>query len=71
MTDPATADRTYIEPITVESVEKIIIKEKPDAILPTLGGQTALNTAMKLVEKVFWKIQRRNDWSKIRCHITW
>ena len=50
MTDPATADRTYIEPITVEAVEKIIIKEKPDAILPTLGGQTALNTAMKLVE---------------------
>ncbi|MBN2162500.1 MAG: carbamoyl-phosphate synthase large subunit [Pontiellaceae bacterium] len=51
MTDPATADRTYIEPITPEAVEKIIIKEKPDAILPTLGGQTALNTAMKLVEK--------------------
>ena len=50
MTDPATADRTYIEPITVEAVEKIIIKEMPDAILPTLGGQTALNTAMKLVE---------------------
>jgi carbamoyl-phosphate synthase large subunit len=51
MTDPATADRTYIEPITPEAVEKIIIKEKPDAILPTLGGQTALNTAMKLVEQ--------------------
>ena len=51
MTDPDIADKTYIEPITVESVEKIIIKEKPDAILPTLGGQTALNTAMKLVEK--------------------
>jgi carbamoyl-phosphate synthase large subunit len=50
MTDPATADRTYIEPITPEAVEKIIIKEKPDAILPTLGGQTALNTAMKLVD---------------------
>ena len=50
MTDPATADHTYIEPITPEAVEKIIIKEKPDAILPTLGGQTALNTAMKLVE---------------------
>ncbi|VGO17971.1 carbamoyl-phosphate synthase large subunit [Pontiella sulfatireligans] len=50
MTDPATADRTYIEPITPEAVEKIIIKEKPDAILSTLGGQTALNTAMKLVE---------------------
>jgi len=50
-TDPATADHTYIEPITPEAVEKIIIKEKPDAILPTLGGQTALNTTMKLVEK--------------------
>jgi carbamoyl-phosphate synthase large subunit len=50
MTDPATADRTYIEPITPEAVEKIIIKEKPDALLPTLGGQTALNTAMNLVE---------------------
>jgi carbamoyl-phosphate synthase large subunit len=50
MTDPATADRTYIEPITPEAVEKIILKEKPDALLPTLGGQTALNTAMKLVE---------------------
>jgi carbamoyl-phosphate synthase large subunit len=50
MTDPATADHTYIEPITPEAVEKIIIRERPDAILPTLGGQTALNTAMKLVE---------------------
>ena len=50
MTDPSTADRTYVEPITPEAVEKIIIQEKPDAILPTLGGQTALNTAMKLVE---------------------
>ena len=43
MTDPETADRTYIEPMTVESVEKIIERERPDAILPTLGGQTALN----------------------------
>jgi carbamoyl-phosphate synthase large subunit len=50
MTDPSVADRTYVEPITPEAVEKIIIKEKPDAILPTLGGQTALNTAMKLYE---------------------
>ncbi len=48
MTDPEFADRTYIEPITPEIVEKIIIKEKPDALLPTLGGQTALNTAMSL-----------------------
>src|SRR5204862_4032585 len=46
MTDPEFAFRTYIEPITPEIVEKIIIKEKPDVLLPTLGGQTALNTAM-------------------------
>jgi len=50
MTDPQIADATYIEPITVEVVEKIIIKERPDALLPTLGGQTGLNTAMKLAE---------------------
>ncbi|MEM6822458.1 MAG: carbamoyl-phosphate synthase large subunit, partial [Verrucomicrobiota bacterium] len=48
MTDPEFADRTYIEPITPEVVEKIIEKEKPDALLPTLGGQTALNCAMDL-----------------------
>src|SRR5215211_1110488 len=48
MTDPETADRTYIEPITWQVVEKIIAREKPDALLPTLGGQTALNTAMDL-----------------------
>ncbi len=48
MTDPETADRTYIEPITWQVVEKIIEKERPDALLPTLGGQTALNTAMSL-----------------------
>jgi carbamoyl-phosphate synthase large subunit len=50
MTDPEFADRTYVEPITPEIVEKIIIREKPDALLPTLGGQTALNTAMSLFE---------------------
>jgi carbamoyl-phosphate synthase large subunit len=48
MTDPATADVTYIEPITWQTVEKIIVKEKPDAILPTMGGQTALNCALDL-----------------------
>ena len=48
MTDPGLADATYIEPITVEMVEKIIAKERPDALLPTMGGQTALNTAMQL-----------------------
>ena len=50
MTDPDFADATYIEPITPEVIESIIIKEKPDAILPTLGGQTALNAAMALHE---------------------
>src|SRR3954451_1566446 len=50
MTDPEFAHRTYIEPITPEVVEKIIAAEKPDALLPTLGGQTALNCAMKLHE---------------------
>ena len=48
MTDPGLADATYVEPITPEMVEKIIVKEKPDALLPTMGGQTALNTAMQL-----------------------
>ncbi len=51
MTDPEMADRTYIEPVTWEVCEKIIEKEKPDAILPTLGGQTGLNTAMDLFNK--------------------
>jgi len=50
MTDPEIADRTYIEPITPEIVEKIIRKEKPDSLLPTLGGQTGLNTAVALAE---------------------
>jgi carbamoyl-phosphate synthase large subunit len=48
MTDPDLADATYVEPITPEFVEKIIAREKPDALLPTMGGQTALNTAMSL-----------------------
>ena len=50
MTDPETADRTYIEPMTLETVEKILIEEKPDALLPTIGGQTALNLAVELAE---------------------
>src|SRR5437763_11518763 len=48
MTDPDTADRTYVEPITWPVVEKIIVRERPDVLLPTLGGQTGLNTAMDL-----------------------
>ena len=51
MTDPAVAHRTYIEPITPEIVEKIIRAERPDSLLPTLGGQTALNTAVELAER--------------------
>ncbi len=51
MTDPEFADATYIEPITADFVEKIIEKERPDALLPTLGGQTGLNTAIELFER--------------------
>jgi len=50
MTDPATAHRTYIEPLDPEVLTAIIEKERPDALLPTLGGQTALNLTMRLVE---------------------
>ena len=50
MTDPELADATYIEPITPEIVAKIIEKERPDALLPTMGGQTALNTALALAK---------------------
>ena len=50
MTDPEVADRTYIEPVTAEVVEKVIAREKPDAILPTMGGQTGLNVAMELAK---------------------
>ena len=55
MTDPEMADRTYIEPVTPEAVAKIIEKERPDALLPTLGGQTGLNTAVEVAETGFWK----------------
>ena len=48
MTDPDVADKTYIEPITPEILKKIINKEKPDAILPTMGGQTALNVSLEV-----------------------
>ena len=51
MTDPEIADSTYVEPINTETVEKIIKKEKPCAILPTMGGQTALNIAIELEVK--------------------
>jgi len=50
MTDPEFADRTYVEPVTAEFVEKVIAKERPDAVLPTMGGQTALNVALALAD---------------------
>ena len=50
MTDPETANRTYVGPMTPELVEQILIKEKPDALLPTMGGQTALNLTKTLAE---------------------
>jgi len=55
MTDPEIASKTYIEPLTPEIVSQIILREKPDAILPTMGGQTALNLAVKLSETDFLK----------------
>jgi len=51
MTDPELADRTYVEPITLDVVEKVIERERPDALLPTMGGQTALNTTVGLVKR--------------------
>ena len=51
MTDPEIADATYIEPLTPEVLEKVIARERPQALLPTLGGQTALNLAVALVER--------------------
>src|SRR5712691_3411018 len=50
MTDPGFADRTYIEPITADMLERIIASERPDALLPTIGGQTGLNAAIELAE---------------------
>jgi carbamoyl-phosphate synthase large subunit len=54
MTDPELADRTYIEPITPEILEKIIERERPDALLPTLGGQTGLNLSSDLAKRGSW-----------------
>jgi carbamoyl-phosphate synthase large subunit len=58
MTDPEMADVTYIEPITWKVVERIIDKERPDAILPTMGGQTALNCALDLHATACWTSTR-------------
>ena len=53
MTDPETANRTYVEPLTAQVVEQIIEIERPDALLPTMGGQTALNISVELAESEF------------------
>src|SRR5262249_48823063 len=53
MTDPETADRTYVEPVTFEVAKTVIEREKPQALLPTMGGQTALNVAVQLAESGF------------------
>ena len=77
MTDPELAHRTYIEPLTKEYLEEIIARERPDALLPTVGGQTALNLAVELAESgILEKYRRRTDrrvaaarskWRKIGC----
>ncbi len=54
MTDPQTADITYIEPLTVDVLERIIAKERPDALLPTMGGQTGLNRAWTWLAPACW-----------------
>ena len=54
MTDKDIADEVYIEPLTVKALEQIILKEKPDSILPTLGGQAGLNLAMEIAETDFF-----------------
>ncbi len=55
MTDEEIADKVYIEPLTVESVSRIIERERPDGLLPTLGGQTGLNLAVDLADSASWK----------------
>ena len=63
MTDPDVADKTYIEPITLDVLEKILKKEKPDAILPTMGGQTALNLAMEAEKKGIKPLAEIKSWA--------
>ena len=55
MTDPGMADATYIEPLNVETLTEIIAKERPDALLPNLGGQTGLNLSIELARRAFWR----------------
>jgi carbamoyl-phosphate synthase large subunit len=57
MTDPVTADRIYLQELTPRSIKQIVEREKPDAVLPTMGGQTALNLAEALHEEGYWKAE--------------
>jgi carbamoyl-phosphate synthase large subunit len=67
MTDPEMADRTYIEPLTVPFLEKIIEREQPDAVLPTVGGQTGLNLSVALAwTQVLWQNLVSNFWGFCR-----
>ncbi len=68
MTDPGLVRRTYIEPLDVAHLTAIIERERPDAILPTLGGQTALNLALELHERGVLKARSQADWRPSRCH---
>lgn len=70
MTDADIADKVYIEPLTVPVVKKLIMEEKPDSILPTLGGQNALNIAMALADEGFLRTQCSYNWDKYRYHQT-
>jgi len=70
MTDPEMAYRTYIEPITPEIIEEIIRREKPDSLLPTLGGQTGLNAAVALAEMGIlkkWRFKGIANWNGPAC----
>lgn len=62
MTDSEIADKVYIEPLNADTLKKIIIKERPDSILPTLGGQTGLNLATELAESGFWNKWASDFW---------
>ena len=64
MTDPETADRVYIEPLNVEFAERIIAEERPDGLLPTLGGQTGLNLATELAAPAFLKSTMSACWGR-------
>lgn len=70
MTDPDIADHVYIEPLTAEVVERIIEKEKPDAILPNLGGQMGLNLSMELARSGFWTAAACACWPASRTPLT-